>query len=110
VTGWLGSPKKSSPLFPAAASAFFLRTGIECASASGLRARQKPTFAQSNYNQRRQDRAHRRFLSAVKTLATVRRLAFPTLAAVNVTGTVETREAKPALESRPWRLPVRTSN
>jgi hypothetical protein len=68
------------------------------------------TFAQGDYQQRQQDRAHRRFLSAVKTLATVRRLALPTLVAVSVTGTVETKEAKPALESRPWRLPAGTNN
>ena len=37
------------------------------------------TLAQADYRQRRQDRAHRRFLSAVKTLATVRKLALPAL-------------------------------
>jgi hypothetical protein len=68
------------------------------------------TFAQGDYNQRQQDRAHRRFLSAIKTLATVCRLALPTLVAVNVTGTVETKEADPAPVSRPWRLPVETNN
>jgi hypothetical protein len=68
------------------------------------------TFTQGDYNQRRQDRAHRRFLSAVKTLATVRRLALPTLVAVSVTGTVETKEAETAPASRPWRLPVGTNN
>jgi hypothetical protein len=68
------------------------------------------TFAQADYIHRRQDRAHRRFLSAVKTLATVRRLALPTLVAVSVTGTVETKEAKPAPMSRPWRLPAGTNN
>ena len=46
------------------------------------------TFAEGNYMQRRQNRAHRRFLSAIKTLATVRRLALPTLVAVNVNATV----------------------
>ena len=35
------------------------------------------TFAQSDHDQRRMDRAHRRFLSTVKTLATVRRLSVP---------------------------------
>ncbi len=59
---------------------------------------------QAVYNLSRQDRAHRRFLSAVKTLATVRRLALPTLVAISVTGTVEKTEAEPALMSRPWRL------
>jgi hypothetical protein len=61
------------------------------------------TWAEFDYYQRRQDRAHRRFLSAVKTLATVRRLALPTLVAVSVTGRVA-REVEPALESRPLRL------
>jgi hypothetical protein len=54
------------------------------------------TLAEGDYNQRRQDRAHRRLMSAVKTLATVRRLALPTLVAVSVTGTLETKEAEPA--------------
>ncbi|MEN6640951.1 MAG: hypothetical protein ABFE08_00760 [Armatimonadia bacterium] len=36
-------------------------------------------IAWSEHHQRRQDRAHRRFLSAVKTLATVRKLALPVL-------------------------------
>jgi hypothetical protein len=35
------------------------------------------TLAQSEHAQRRMDRAHRRFLSTVKTLSTVRRLALP---------------------------------
>jgi hypothetical protein len=37
------------------------------------------SFAQANYHLRRQDRAHQRFLSAVKTLATVRKLGLPVL-------------------------------
>ena len=37
------------------------------------------TFAQGEYHQRRQDRANRRFLSAIKALATVRKLALPAL-------------------------------
>ena len=37
------------------------------------------TLAQSEHAQRRMDRAHRRFLNTVKTLATVRRLAIPVL-------------------------------
>ena len=68
------------------------------------------TFVQGDYNQRRQDRAHRRFLSAVKTLATVRRLALPTLVAVSVTGSVETKAAEPAPVSRRWRLPAGANN
>jgi hypothetical protein len=42
-------------------------------SDSGMR------LAQSEHDQRRMDRAHRRFLSALKTLAAVRRLALPAL-------------------------------
>jgi hypothetical protein len=43
------------------------------------------SLAQGDYYQRRMDRAHRRFLSAVRTLAVVRRLALPVLLAqVNV--------------------------
>ena len=37
------------------------------------------TLAQGDYYQRRQDRAHRRLLSAIRTLATVRKLALPVL-------------------------------
>ena len=37
------------------------------------------SLAQSEHAQRRIDRAHRRFLSTVKTLAAVRRLAVPTV-------------------------------
>jgi hypothetical protein len=37
------------------------------------------SLAQSEHAQRRMDRAHRRFLSTVKTLAAVRRLALPAL-------------------------------
>ena len=35
------------------------------------------TFAQSEYYQRRQDRAHNRYLSAMRTLAVVRKLTIP---------------------------------
>jgi hypothetical protein len=34
-------------------------------------------MTQGDYHQRRMDRAHRRYLSAIKTLATVRKLAVP---------------------------------
>ena len=37
------------------------------------------TLAQSEHAQRRIDRAHRRYLSTLKTLAAVRRLAVPAL-------------------------------
>jgi hypothetical protein len=43
------------------------------------------SLAQSEHAQRRIDRAHRRFLSTLKTLATVRRLALPALQ-INVAG------------------------
>jgi hypothetical protein len=38
-----------------------------------------PTIAQGDYQQRLIDRAHRRYLSALKTLALVRKLALPVL-------------------------------
>jgi hypothetical protein len=38
-----------------------------------------PSLAQADFLQRRMDRAHNRYLSALKTLATVRRLALPVL-------------------------------
>ena len=37
------------------------------------------SIAQANFYQKRQDRAHRRILSAIKTLATVRKMALPML-------------------------------
>jgi hypothetical protein len=57
------------------------------------------TFAQGEYYQRRQDRAHKRFLSAVRTLALVRKLAVPVLQVniarrqVNVAGPCEAAKA-----------------
>ena len=48
------------------------------------------SHASGEYNQRRQDRSHRRFLAAVKTLATVRRLALPIRVDVNVAALVNT--------------------
>jgi hypothetical protein len=44
-----------------------------------------PALAVSDFQQRRMDRAHRRYLSAIKTLATVRKLALPVLQ-VNIAG------------------------
>jgi hypothetical protein len=46
---------------------------------------QEMSLAQSEHSQRRIDRAHRRLLSTLKTLATVRRLALPSLQ-INVAG------------------------
>jgi hypothetical protein len=37
------------------------------------------TFAQGEYYQRRMERAHKRYLSALRTLALVRKLAVPVL-------------------------------
>jgi hypothetical protein len=57
------------------------------------------TFAQGEYQQRRQDRAYRRYLSAIRTLALVRRLALPALQVniarkqVNVAGSCEATNA-----------------
>jgi hypothetical protein len=45
---------------------------------AGLEADQH-RLAQGEYNRQRQDRAHQRYLSAIKTLAQVRRLQLPTL-------------------------------
>lgn len=42
------------------------------------------TLAQGHYHQRRIDRAHRRYLSAIKALATVRRLLRPVVAQINI--------------------------
>lgn len=49
----------------------------------------------ADYHPRRQDRANRRFLSAVKWLATVRRLALPLRVDLNVSASVETKPAEP---------------
>ena len=54
------------------------------------------TFVQGDYNQRRQDRAHRRYLSAIRTLAMVRKLALPIRVDLNVAGSIETKETQPA--------------
>jgi hypothetical protein len=42
------------------------------------------TLGQLTFYQARQDRAHKRYLSAVESLARVRRLLYPTLAQVNI--------------------------
>lgn len=59
------------------------------------------------YSERRQDRAHRRLLRSVKTLADVRRLALPIQVDVNVTASVETKTAASAQSRLPsWdRIP-----
>ena len=59
------------------------------------------TMPQCEYLQRRQDRAHRRYLSALKALSTFRRLALPIQVDVKVAGTVETRPAPQPAEPHP---------
>jgi hypothetical protein len=49
-------------------------------------AQTKVTLQQGEYFQRRQDRAHRRYLSAIRSLAAVRRLQVPTAVQVNIGG------------------------
>ena len=44
----------------------------------------KPTTSQDEYHQRRLDRLHRRYLSAIRTLAQVRKLLTPTVTQINV--------------------------
>jgi hypothetical protein len=46
------------------------------------------TIEHGDYLQRQQDRAQRRYLAAIKSLATVRRLALPIRLDVNVSGTL----------------------
>lgn len=50
---------------------------LETLYAQRMGSREARTWPDDEGHQRRQDRAHRRFLSAVKTLAVVRRLALP---------------------------------
>jgi len=60
------------------------------------------SFRQGDYMQRHQDRSHRRYLSALKTLATVRKLVMPIQLDVNVSGELKTesREARPSRSTR----------
>lgn len=53
------------------------------------------SHAAGDDNQRRQDRSNRRFLAAVKTLATVRRLALPIYVDVNVAAVVRSGSENP---------------
>jgi hypothetical protein len=68
------------------------------------------SLERGDYQQRRQDRAHRRFLSAIKTLATVRRLASPIRVDVKVAGTMATKESAPMLVPERWRMPITANN
>jgi hypothetical protein len=54
---------------------------LQVQNADILLAQHEPnlTLAQVEYHQSRCDRAHKRYLSAIKTLATVRKLALPVL-------------------------------
>jgi len=63
-------------------------------------------FAQGDYLQRRQDRAHHRYLSAIKLLGIVRRLALPIRVDVNVAGSIETKTVEPAVAPRSRWAPV----
>jgi hypothetical protein len=59
---------------------------------------QEPSIRVSDFHQRRIDRAHYRFLSALKALATVRKLALPALQVnigMNQVNQVETRKGRP---------------
>jgi hypothetical protein len=63
----------------------------------------KYTLREGDYTQRRQDRAHRRYMSALKTLAAVRRLELPIRVNVNVAGEIETKTPEPATPAnRRW--------
>jgi hypothetical protein len=52
---------------------------VQDADVRAARALPNATLAGGDYVQRRQDRAHRRYLAAIKTLALVRKLALPVL-------------------------------
>ena len=67
------------------------------------------TFAHGDYLQRQQDRAHRRYLAAIKALVVVRRLALPIQVDVNMAGTVETTPSEPAA-TMPWRFAQLSAN
>jgi hypothetical protein len=62
-----------------AATAWFAYRLHEATYASGVRSEGGMTIAQSEHAQKRMDRAHRRLMSTLKTLAAVRRLAVPAL-------------------------------
>jgi hypothetical protein len=62
-----------------AATSWFAYRLYEAAYAAAMRGEGGMSLAQSEHSQRRMDRAHRRLMSTLKTLATVRRLALPAL-------------------------------
>jgi hypothetical protein len=58
------------------------------------------SIQEGDYFQRQQDRAHRRYLSALKMLAVVRRLALPIRVDLNVAGRVETQPSQSTTSPR----------
>jgi hypothetical protein len=74
-----GPSPTESVLAETAATCWFAFRMHEAQYASSVKSEDGLTLAQSEHAQRRIDRAHRRFLSTVKTLAAVRRLAIPAL-------------------------------
>jgi hypothetical protein len=62
--------------------------------------------SESAFDVRRQDSAHRRFLSACKTLAVVRKLALPLRVDVNLAGVVRTENTDQAIPPDRFRLPA----
>jgi hypothetical protein len=62
-----------------AATAWFAFRLHEAQYASGIKSEDGMTIAQSEHAQKRMDRAHRRLISTLKALASVRRLALPAL-------------------------------
>jgi hypothetical protein len=73
-----------SVLADTAATAWFAFRMSEAQYAGGATSEGGMTLAQSEHAQRRTDRAHRRLMSTLKTLAAVRRLATPRVVRVNV--------------------------
>jgi len=76
--GSMPSPIESV-LAETAATCWFAYRLHEAQYAGSVKSEDGMSIAQSEHAQRRMDRAHRRFLSTVKTLAAVRRLAIPAL-------------------------------
>ena len=67
-----------------AAMAWFALRLAEAQHIGGATSERGLSVAQSDHHQRRVDRAHRRLMATLKTLATVRRLANPAVLQVNV--------------------------
>ena len=78
LAGPTPTPVETS-LARAAALCWFAWRLYEAHHASASTSERGVSFAQGEYQQRRIDRAHRRYLATLKTLATVRRLALPAL-------------------------------